>query len=251
VPEAIRRCDEIRDQVGSSPVALAVTLHPLGSLHAMTGDFETARRLIREGNDILGELGRMQSAVSHHEALVELLGGQPAAAEQRLRLGYDKLEQMGERGLLATTAAMLAQALYDQGRDEEAEAQCDVSETAAPHEDFVTHVMWRGVRAKLLARAGRIEAAEALSREALDLIERTDLLTHQGDALLDLADVLGLAGRTDEAGEAARGALALYERKGNLVSAQRARLRLASGRDGESTEVDDAALAVRQGRDPR
>ena len=75
VPEAIRRCTAIRDQVHSSPVALAVTLHPLGSLHAMTGDFETARRLVREGNEILGELGRMQSAVSHHEALVEMLGG--------------------------------------------------------------------------------------------------------------------------------------------------------------------------------
>ena len=146
---------------------------------------------------------------------------------------------------------MLAQALYDQGRYEEAGAQCDVSEAAAPHEDFVTHAMWRGVRAKLLARAGRLEAAEALARDALGLIERTDLLTHQGDALLDLADVLGLAGRTDEAGDAARGALGLYERKGNLVSAQRAGLRLASGRGGESTEVDDASLAVRQGRDPR
>jgi len=251
VPEAIRRCEEIRDQVGSSPVALAVTLHPLGSLHAMTGDFETARRLIREGNEILGELGRMQSAVSHHEALVELLGGQPAAAEQRLRIGYDKLEQMGERGLLATTAAMLAQALYGQGRYEEAGSQCDVSEAAAPHEDFVTHAMWRGVRAKLLAHAGRFEAAEALARDALGLIERTDLLTHHGDALLDLADVLGLADRTGEAGGAARDALGLFERKGNLVSARRARVRLASGRSGESTEVDDASLAVRQGRDPR
>ena len=153
--------------------------------------------------------------------------------------------------LLATTAAMLAQALYEQGRYEEAGAQCDVSEAAAPHEDFVTHAMWRGVRAKLLARAGRREAAEALARDALGLIERTDLLTHHGDALLDLADVLGLAGRADEAGEAARGALGLYERKGNLVSAQRAGLRLASGRGGESTEVDDASLAVRHGRDPR
>ena len=250
MPEAIRRCGEIRDKVAGSPVALAVTLHPLGSLHAMTGDFETARRLISEGNEILIELGRMQSAVSHHEALVELLGGRPEAAEQSLRRGYDKLEQMGERGLLATTAAMLAQALYDQGRYEQAKAQCDVSEAAAPHEDFVTHVMWRGVRAKLLARAGRLEAAETLARDALGLIERTDLLTHQGDALLDLADVLALAGRTGEAGGAARDALGLYERKGNLVSAQRARMRLAEGLGGESTEVDDAALAVRQGRDP-
>ena len=73
-------------------------------------------------------------------------------------------------------------------------------------------------------------AAEALAREAVALVEPTDLLSHHGDAMLDLADVLRLSGRTGEAGGAACDALALYERKGNLVSAQRARLRLASGR---------------------
>ena len=37
VPEAIRRCEQIREQVRDSPVAVAMTLHPLGLLHAMTG----------------------------------------------------------------------------------------------------------------------------------------------------------------------------------------------------------------------
>jgi DNA-binding SARP family transcriptional activator/tetratricopeptide (TPR) repeat protein len=248
VPAAISRCREIRDQVKSSPVALAATLHPLGALHAMTGDFETARRLIHEGNEFLGEFGRMQSAVSHHEALVEMLGGRPAAAEQCLRIGYEKLEQMGERGLLATTAAMLAQALYAQGRYDEAEAQCGVSEVvSAPHEDVVTHVMWRGVRAKLLAQAGRPDPAAALAREALGLIERTDLLTEHGDALLDLAEVLRLSERSGEADDAARSALDLYVRKGNLASASRARSWLGPTRNDDSTEVEDAAVPVRQG----
>jgi hypothetical protein len=110
----------------------------------------------------------------------------------------------------------------------------------------VTHVMWRGVRAKLLAHAGRIEAAAAVAREALGLIERTDLLTHHGDALLDLAEVLRLGERRAEADDAAREALALYKRKGNLVSAERARSGLELRRAGDSTEVDDAAVAVRE-----
>ena len=87
VEEAIRRCEQIRDQVRSSPVGVAVTLHPLGLLHAMRGDFALARRLVAEADAILGELGRMDEAVSHHEALVELLarparrrGGAPASA---------------------------------------------------------------------------------------------------------------------------------------------------------------------------
>ena len=45
----------------------------------------------------------------------------------------------------------------------------------------------------------------------------------RGDALLDLAEVLRLGGRAAEADGAARRALELYERKGNRVSAARAR----------------------------
>jgi tetratricopeptide (TPR) repeat protein len=219
VPEAIQRCLEIRGQVAGSPLAVALTLHPLAALHAMTGDFEQARMLLREGNEVLGELGRMESAVSHHEALVELLAGRPQAAEARLRAGYDELSRMGGDGaLLATTAAMLAQAVYAQDRVEEAGELCELSAGGAPPEDLVTQVVWRGVQAKVLARSARHEEAERLAREGLALVERTDLLNHHGDALLDLAAVLRLGGREPEAEAAAQAGRELHERKGNLVA---------------------------------
>ena len=53
----------------------------------------------------------------------------------------------------------------------------------------------------------------------------------QGDAYADLAEVLLLAGKPDEAAAALEQALERYERKGNLVSAQRARARLAELQD--------------------
>ena len=93
VPAAILHCEQFREQVESSPFAVAVTLHPLGLLHAMTGDFELARRLIRDGNEILRDLGRMESAVSHHESMVEMLAGRPGEAEARLRPGYETLDE--------------------------------------------------------------------------------------------------------------------------------------------------------------
>jgi DNA-binding SARP family transcriptional activator len=223
VPEAIRRCERIREQVASSSVAVAVTLHPLGLLHAMTGDFDGARRFVREANEILDELGRMEQAVSHHEALVELLADRPAAAEARLRPGYETLERMGERTLRGTTAAMLAQAVFDQDRHAEAEDLCRASERIAAPDDVVTQALWRGVWAKIRARAGELPEAEALGRGAVRLLEPTDLLTDRGNALLDLAEVLRLGGRSAEAEAAARSSLELYERKGNLVSAARAR----------------------------
>jgi tetratricopeptide (TPR) repeat protein len=223
VPAAILHCEQIREQVASSPVAVAVTLHPLALLHAMTGDFDLARRLIREGNEILADLGRMESAVSHHESIIEMLAGRPADAEARLRPGYETLEQMGERALLATTAALLAQAVYAQERLDEADELCRVSEAIAAPEDLTTQVVWRSVRAKIRARRGRHVEAESLARDAVRLAEPTDLLVIHADALLDLADVLVTSGQSSAAEAAARRGLELYERKGNLVSAGRSR----------------------------
>jgi DNA-binding SARP family transcriptional activator len=225
VREAIRRCTEIRETVRSSAVAVALTLHPLATLHAMSGEFEQARRLLREANEILHELGGMQSAVSHHEAVVERLAGRHASAEALLRDGYARLAGMGDGTLLATTAAMLAQAVHARGDLEEAEQLCLVSRRGAPADDILTQVIWRGVQARILAQRGSFAAAERLAREAVGLIVRTDFLTHHGDALLDLAEVLRLGDRAEDSYQAARAALSLYERKGNIVAAARVRSR--------------------------
>jgi hypothetical protein len=89
-------------------------------------------------------------------------------------------------------------------------------------------MLWRQVRAKLLARAGSHREAERLAREAIALGERTDMLNWQANALADLAEVHTLAGRVDESSADLRRALALYEQKGNRVSAERARTALAA-----------------------
>jgi ATP/maltotriose-dependent transcriptional regulator MalT len=144
-------------------------------------------------------------------------------AEARLRPDYEKLERMGERVLLATTAAMLARAVHDQDRHAEAAELCRTSERIAAPEDVAAQAQWRGVLARIRAREGAPDVAEALAREAVRLVEPTDMLVVRGDALLDLAEVLRLAGRGGDAEAAARRGLELYERKGNLVSASRAR----------------------------
>jgi hypothetical protein len=51
----------------------------------------------------------------------------------------------------------------------------------------------------------------------------TDDLNARGDALMDLADILGLAGLADERAAIVTQALRLYDQKGNVVSAKRAR----------------------------
>jgi predicted Zn-dependent protease len=60
----------------------------------------------------------------------------------------------------------------------------------------------------------------------VSLAERTDALNRHADALVALAEVLELAGSEDEARGFLNEALALYERKGNVAAARRARRRL-------------------------
>jgi tetratricopeptide (TPR) repeat protein len=71
-------------------------------------------------------------------------------------------------------------------------------------------------------RQGDHERAEALAREAVRLGEPTDLLNTRADALFDLAEVLRLAGRPEEAVTALAKAARLYEQKGNLPGIARA-----------------------------
>jgi class 3 adenylate cyclase/tetratricopeptide (TPR) repeat protein len=221
VDEGIRRCERMRDLVGTSPVAVAWVANALAPLHAMRGEFETADRLVEEANETIHQLRSLNASVSHMEAIVRLHAGQPALAERALRSDVETLTSMSEGGLLATTTAMLAQALYAQGRHHEAQEWCAVAAGAGAPDDILTQVIWRGVNAKVLAHEGRSESAEALAREAVTLVEATDLLWPRGDAMLDLAEVLRLCSRRYHG--TARSALSVYEQKGNAVGSARAR----------------------------
>ena len=91
-----------------------------------------------------------------------------------------------------------------------------------------THGLWAPGRAEALARRGEDGAAEDLAHEAVALVEPTDALDMRADALVDLAEVLHLVGRNDEPKGILENALQLYEQKGNVVSAARARDVLAN-----------------------
>ena len=76
---------------------------------------------------------------------------------------------------------------------------------------------------KLRARQGAIGEAESLLSAAMALIESSDQLDSQGNGLLDFAEVWELAGAPADAAALSDQAAVLFERKGNVVSARRAR----------------------------
>ena len=113
---------------------------------------------------------------------------------------------------------MLAQATYEQGRYDEADELSREAERSSRPNDVHAHIVWRGVRAKVLAHRGEFEAAEQLAREAVEYAEASDFLHSHANALSDLAEVLALGGRTDESVAAIEAAIRLHEAKGNVVA---------------------------------
>jgi class 3 adenylate cyclase/tetratricopeptide (TPR) repeat protein len=222
VDEGIARWEEIL--LESSGLAEAYSRGVLGVLRAMRGEIEDARTQENKAREILEELGsRLTLAADQVTSLVEMLAGDPAAAEAKLRGGIQVLQEVGETGFLSTSAAQLAQALVALGRNEEAEEYSRLSEENAARDDLASQVQWRTARSVAVARQGRIDEGEALAREAVSLARQMDYLTTIGDALVALAQVLIEAGRAAEAAEAAEEANSLYVRKGDLVSAGRTR----------------------------
>ena len=158
---------------------------------------------------------------------VEMLAGDPACAEAVLRESCAVLERVHDEAGLSTIAAELADALYAQGRYDEAAGWLDLAEKRGSAEDVSAQYTWRRVRAKLLARAGAHRDAERLAHEAAQLAANTDALSDHGNVLLDLAEVLLLAGKESPAAREIERGLELFERKGNRVSAQAAQAMLS------------------------
>jgi predicted ATPase/DNA-binding SARP family transcriptional activator len=223
VDEAIRSCEQIRAEVSADTAAEAATLHPLAGLHAMGGRFALARELLATSRALLADIDpTLNSAVSHPRAIVEMLAGDPAAAEAYLKAASDTLDDMEDEALRSTTDAFRAQALLAQGRDGEAEHYTRLSEQRAAASDLLTQMMWRSVRARVLARRGEFDQAEALARHAVSLAEQTDFISQRADVLLDLTHVLRQAGRLQLAHATGTEALHLYQQKGNSVAAVKA-----------------------------
>jgi ATP/maltotriose-dependent transcriptional regulator MalT len=224
VPQAIELCEQMIAAGLSDRQAASRILGSLAQLRAMNGEFDQARALYRRGRSLLRELGNGLNAASMgiDILLVELLAGDLATAEREVLLDYEFLVRAGETYYMSTTAALLSRVVRDQGRDDEALAFSQIAEGATAADDMESQALWRSIRAPIVARAGKLDEAESLARSAVELSQKSDAPQMQADTLSELAVVLMLAGRLDEARVAIDTAIRIYRAKGDIVSAARA-----------------------------
>jgi tetratricopeptide (TPR) repeat protein len=224
VVEGIRMLKSILEEGGQDRRVEIAVMRMSGWLEANEGRFPKARELIARAKAIANELGDQVglTAVLRDSAAVAMLADDPVTAETELRTAYESLERMSDFGHLASFAPDLGDAVYAQGRFEEALRLSEIGEGISIEGDVDANVRWRQLRAKALAHLGRLGEAEALGVEAVRLVAATDYLDLHAHALMALAEALRLADRTTEAASSVRDALELYRRKGSLVTARRA-----------------------------
>jgi class 3 adenylate cyclase len=201
----------------ASPVVEATSTRHQAVLEALRGRFDAGRSLLATARTTVEDLGlrRDLMEVELFAGIIELLAGEPVAAEAPLRAAHEGLEQMGAGADAALAAAHLARALLAQGQLEDAAAAALASEHAAG-QGLKTGIAWRSVKAEVLAATGE-PGAVTLAEEAVALAGNTDLVLDHADAWAALATVRRATGDEVGATEALGRAEQLYAAKGSTV----------------------------------
>jgi class 3 adenylate cyclase/tetratricopeptide (TPR) repeat protein len=227
---AIGQAEQMLQAASGDPWAETQILGPLSLLYVYAGRFADARAALARGRSMFVDSGaKLAGAGSAGWAgYLEMTAGEFAAAERYLREQYQVFRAMGGQAYLASTAGVLAEALYAQQRFDEAQQMTEEAQALAAADDIDAQARWRATRAKLLARRGQFLAARQLAAEAVALVAPTSWATLQSEALMARAEVNRLAGARDQAEASLRAALRIYEDRHALPLAEQARAALAS-----------------------
>ena len=158
-PGARCRRDRALPRAASSglrqPDVSAQVLRFEAALHAMQGRIDEARALHTEADHIIDDLGNPWASAGAvwGQWMLEMLAGAPERAEAAARASLELYEEMGATNQGSTAAALLACALAEQGRYDEALRYADLAAAWAAPDDVASQV------GQLAARAQRLRGA--------------------------------------------------------------------------------------------
>jgi tetratricopeptide (TPR) repeat protein len=237
VDTGVTRAEQLLRDAEGDLWAEADLLKPLCVLYAHVGRVADARAAVDRSQSIFTGFGAKVALAESTipAAITGLIIGDPAYAERQARQGYEAWRDLGGHGgYVVDLAVLLADALYAQGRFDEAQQVIDQANAEPPTATVSTT---RLTEAKLLARRGQFAAARQLAGQAEALLPPTSLPYLQAGALTARAEVEQLAGAPGQAAASLRAALRIYEDLRAATLAGRVRVALAN-------------LAAQPGREP-
>jgi tetratricopeptide (TPR) repeat protein len=224
--------DELAHEVEGDPQGMSLLLSAVASIQSMAGRHEEARRSLERAVMLADSLGMDVDALfmAADRGTLELLAGDAIAAESAMRPAFDRMSQLDDPVLAGTLAAVLADAVARQARDQEAIELTELAERLLQVEDVSGQALWRAARARALVSSGRASEAVELASEAVELLRPTDFLNQFADTHVVLAEALAASGKDTDAREVLSQAHEAYLRKGNVVMTEKTMEMLARGR---------------------
>lgn len=219
----------------TSPAVEATSIRCQGMLEALRGRFESAREKLETSRTTARDLGLRHGLYETEmfAGFVELLAGDPSAAEPHLVLARDGLGALGVGADASQAGALLGRSVLRQGRVEEAGHLAEES-LASAGQNLQTAMASRSVLAEVRATQGRHDEARALIDEAIEIAERTDVVLDHAITLRSAARVAAAVGDERRRETWSARAATLLAEKGVIVDLLHVRDRPG---DGDATRV--------------
>jgi class 3 adenylate cyclase/tetratricopeptide (TPR) repeat protein len=215
----LERAGELAEETGSI-LGRAGVMRSVGKGLLMRGDLEGAEDAIQRSRALFGEAGADVHLASTLLSLsqVAVRKDELPRAEKHLREAIRILKPLGDRGTLCEAQRQLAQVLVREGKLEEAELVALEARETVGTKDHGSRASTRMALGMVRAAQGRDEEAEALLREALEILDGTELLLFSVEPLEMLVQFLRERGRDAEAVPFARRLLELAPAAGLATS---------------------------------
>jgi class 3 adenylate cyclase/tetratricopeptide (TPR) repeat protein len=226
VDEVEAGCERLLETAGDNRVAQALVRTSMGWVWAMRGRVTEGRELTMSGRDAVVELGTADwlGVATLACGYLALLGNDPESAEHEFARAQDTFAAHGDDWYLSVAGTDRALALCALDRYRDAREVCERPQTPS---DAEWATKWNRAHALADAADGLLDTALAHADTAVGVAEATEYRNLHAAALADRASIRYAAGQASDALIDLHNALRLYQRKGNVVEADRIAERLS------------------------
>jgi class 3 adenylate cyclase/tetratricopeptide (TPR) repeat protein len=196
----IEQAIELAEHSGSLSVK-AKALSARGELHAFRGQHEEALAEYGRARDIYAEIGAGTNIARSLMRIGRMLDrrGEVVEAEKLFREAIRILQPLEDIGTLCEVQRSLAEALLKQGKIDAAEVYALKAMATVGPQDVSSQATTRKTLAIVRAAQGRDEEAEALLRESIDILERSEYTRFLTEPLKAMIQFLEERGRVEDA----------------------------------------------------